>query len=235
MMVVSGAGYKALVTDIAAVCRRDFRLNMQISYGNYGQMLAQIKNTGMIQAVISSDNFFADYGVATSNVYPIGKGMLVLAWRQGLHLHEPQDIDHPEIRRLAIPQIQKALYGRAGMAFLRHSHLDKRVEDKLFVVSTVPQVTSYLVAGEVDAGFINLTDVLKVKDKIGGYMTIATGYPPIHIVAGALQGQSHGNEKSLSLFQQCMMSGKIREIARKHGLWTTMVYGQLWFMDNYGL
>lgn len=218
MMLVSGAGYKALVTDIIEVCKQDYDLNIQASYGNFGQILAQINRSGMIQAVISSDNFFTDHHVKVSETYPVGDGTLVLAWRKGLHLSGPQDISKPEIRRFAIPHTRKALYGRAGWQFLQHTHLIQAVENKLYVVSTVPQVTAYLVAGEVDAGFVNLTDIQKVQHRIGGYIKIKSGYKPIHIVSGVLKGQSERERESLILFRQCISSTTVKKIAHRHGL-----------------
>ena len=215
-MLVSGAGYKTLMTDVAAICKKDYGLEMQMSFGNFGQMLAQIQNTRLVQAVVSSDNFFTDYKVETSALYPIGEGTLVLAWRRGLNLSQAGDITRPEVRRLAIPHTKKALYGRAGMAFLQNNHLAEMVQNKLYVVSTVPRVTSYIVAGEVDAGFVNLTDIQKVKDKIGGYLPIRTGYPPIHIVTGILKGQTAG--KALALYRRCMNSVQVQQIASQHGL-----------------
>ncbi len=215
-MIASGAGYKALVADIADACGRDYDLNIQVSYGNFGQMLAQIQKTGRIQAVISSDDFFTDHHVQVSEMYPIGTGTLVLAWRKGLDLSQPHDILKSEVQRLAIPHTKKALYGRAGWHFLQSEHLDDAVKKKLYIVSTVPQVTAYLVAGEVDAGFVNLTDVQKVKDRIGGYIQIHSGYQPIHIVSGILKGQTE--LKGLSLFRQCLHSSKIKNIVRQHGL-----------------
>ncbi|MEI8632739.1 molybdate ABC transporter substrate-binding protein [Vibrio sp. PP-XX7] len=229
IMVTSGAGYRALVTDIAKHCQKDYGLNMRVSFGNFGYMLAQIKTTGMIEAAISSQDFFTDNGIDVADVYPIGQGTLVLAWRKGLHLSRPQDLLHSEIERIAIPHTQKALYGKAGLQYLQFAHLEQAVKDKLYVVSTVPQVTSYLLTGEVDAGFVNLTDIDRVKEKIGGYIPITQGYQPIEIVTGILSG--HKNEQNIARYKQCMTSKITQKIAS--AAWIVMSdFNQLLFDET---
>ncbi|CAG8999876.1 MAG: hypothetical protein CENE_01859 [Candidatus Celerinatantimonas neptuna] len=214
--ITSGAGYRQLVIDIAANCQKEDDLTINASYGNFGQMLAHIKMTGMIQAVISDQSFFSDNHVQASRYYPIGYGTLVLAWRKGLLLKSSQDLKRQDIKRIAIPNLKKALYGKAGKQYLQSSHLFSTIKPKLYVVATVPQVTSYLVTGEVDAGFTNLTDIQRVKNDIGGYLIIRHGYHPIKIVTGILKG--HDTSDAITRYQQCITSKTVKEIAKRHGL-----------------
>ncbi len=49
----------------------------------------------------------------------------------------------------------------------------------------MPQVVSYLIAGEADAGFINLTEAMANKERLGGYLVVPEDrYTEILIVAG---------------------------------------------------
>jgi molybdenum ABC transporter molybdate-binding protein len=64
-----------------------------------------------------------------------------------------------------------------------------KVSGKLTQVATVPQVMSYLLTGEADAGFVNLTEALANKDNLGGYIIVPEdAYKPIEIVAGTVTG-----------------------------------------------
>jgi len=84
------------------------------------------------------------------------------------------------------------------------------------VVATVPQVTTYVVTGEVDAGLTNLTDVMGLGDKIGGYLKVDQGlYAPISIGAGLLEGVK---KPEAAAFVAFVASPQGRELARKHGL-----------------
>ena len=71
---------------------------------------------------------------------------------------------------------------------MKSKGLFETLKPKLIEVASVPQVTSYLISGEVDAGFVNITDALGAGDKIGGYRVIEGGYAPIRIVAGVIKG-----------------------------------------------
>ena len=115
--------------------------------------------------------------------------VLVLAWRKGLSLESPKDLEKREFARVAMPDPKAAIYGRAASAFLESSGIGKKLGDRLAVVSTVPQVFSYLVSGEMDAGFVNRVMVLNGGQKLGGWLEIAEGYPPLRMVAAVVQGR----------------------------------------------
>ena len=85
------------------------------------------------------------------------------------------------------------------------------------MVATVPQVSAYLVSGEVDAGFINLTEALGVRERIGGYLEIDRAlYSPIRIVGGIVKGFEH--QESVEALATFLKSDEAREILGKHGL-----------------
>ncbi len=86
------------------------------------------------------------------------------------------------------------------------------------MVSTVPQVSAYLISGEVEAGFINLTDALYVKDRIGGYLTPdKTMYSPIRLVLGIMKGyEEKADTKRFVDFVKT--NPKVKEIIKKAGM-----------------
>ena len=116
-----------------------------------------------------------------------------------------------------MPDPKKAIYGRAGSEFLEKAGLTAAVKDKLLVVATVPQVTTYLLSGEVDAGFVNRTDVLDLGDKIGGYLEVDQSlYTPIVIGAGLLStAKNPDNAKAFTAF---LGSEKAKAVAKRHGM-----------------
>ena len=46
------------------------------------------------------------------------------------------------------------------MKYLHNTGLWTPLQKKLLIVGTVPQVSTYLLSGEVDVGFINLTEAM---------------------------------------------------------------------------
>jgi len=216
IVVASGAGFRKMVVDIAGTCEKDFGVKMNMSFGNLGQVIAQIKTTGLVQAVIGDTRFLTKAGTEFASKDLLGEGKLVLIWRKGLTLTSVDEITTNKVGRLAIPNINKAIYGVAGKEYLDSKGIRDAVNDKLHIVATVPQVTSYVITGEVDAGFSNLTDTLGSLDKIGGYIVIDEGYKKIDIITGVIKG--YESTDAAKRYLQCINSDQVKKIAKKHGL-----------------
>ncbi|MEA4858005.1 MAG: molybdate ABC transporter substrate-binding protein [Solidesulfovibrio sp.] len=217
LLVAAGAGYKKLVTDLAAAFEKGSGVKTELSFGNMGQVTTQAKAGGVIDVVVGEKGFLEAAGLSFAGTAPIGRGILVVAWPKGKTLAAPADIAKPEVKRLAMPDPQKAIYGKAAAEYLEKSGLAKAVADKLLVVATVPQVTTYVVSGEVDAGFINRTDVTGLGERIGGFLEVDPAlYAPIEIVAGSLAGAPHA--AAAGKFAAFLATDEAKAIAVKNGM-----------------
>jgi len=126
------------------------------------------------------------------------------------------DLTKPEVKRVAMPDAAKAIYGIAGQEALAKAGLADALKAKLLIVATVPQVMTYVVTGEVDAGLANLTDTLGQAGQIGGYFVVDQAlYSPISIGAGVLAGQQ---TPEAAAFLGFLTSPQGKDLARKHGL-----------------
>lgn len=217
LLVAAGAGYKKLVDEAATAYEAKTGRKVELLYGNMGQILGQVKGGGGIDIVCGDKNYLSTSGVDFDSYVEIGRGHLVVAFAKDVTLAAPQDIIKPEIKKLAMPDPAKAIYGKAATEYLEKSGQAEKVKDKLLVVGTVPQVTAYLVSGEVDAGFINVTDAKGVADKIGGMLPVDQSmYSPIRIVAGILKETRDKPEvKDFSAF---LASEDAKKLAAAHGL-----------------
>lgn len=217
LVVAAGAGYKKLVTDLATAFEKESGIKPELSFGNMGQMTTQAKAGGVIDVIVGEKGFLEGAGLSFSGIAPIGKGILVVAWPKGKKFAAASDVAKPEVKRVAMPDPEKAIYGKAASQFLEKSGLAKKVADKLLVVATVPQVTTYILSGEVDAGFVNRTDVMGLGDKIGGFLEVdPSQYAPIEIVAGNLAGAP--NAATAKKFAAFLASKPAKDIAAAHGM-----------------
>ncbi len=217
LVVAAGAGYKKLVTDLAEAFEKQGGVKPELSFGNMGQVTTQAKAGGVIDVIVGEKGFLDGAGLNFDGVAPIGKGILVVAWPKGKKLAAPADVAKPEVKRLAMPDPQKAIYGKAASQYLEKSGLAKAVADKLLVVATVPQVTTYILSGEVDAGFVNRTDVMGLGDAIGGFLEVdPSQYAPIEIVAVSMTGAPHAD--AAKKFAAFLATPPARAIAEKHGM-----------------
>lgn len=216
LTVASGAGYKRLVTELAVAYEAKTGHKTDLVFGNMGQVIAQAKASGKIQMIIGELSFLKQSGVPLASFTELGKGTLVVVWPKGRSFSVLSDLAKPEVKRLAIPDAAKAIYGVAGKEALTKAGLLNILADKLLIVATVPQVMTYVVTGEVDAGLANLTDTIGQAGQIGGYFVVDQAlYSPICIGAGTLAGQQ---PPETAAFIGFITSPQGMAIARKHGL-----------------
>lgn len=217
VLVAGGAGYKRPIEEIANGFEAKSKVKVERVYGNMGQVLAQVKAGNKVAIVFGEQVVLEAAGqVSFSKFLPLGSGRLVLAWPKGKTIKAPSDIATDGFARIGLPDTKQAIFGKAAIEFLQHSGLYGSVEKRLLVVATVPQVSAYLVSGEVDAGFINLTEAQVIRDKIGGFVEIpATEYSPIHISAGLVSGQDSPAVKALTEYLQTPAA---QEVFKRYGL-----------------
>jgi molybdate transport system substrate-binding protein len=217
LTIAAGAGYRRPVDELSRRFQADTGIKVDLVFGNMGQVTGQIRAGAPVDLVLGDQTFLKKFKSLYSAITTIGKGRLVLAYPRGMSLRSPRDLAQPRIKRLAMPDQAKAIYGKAGQEFLTRSGLAAAVRDKLLIVGTVPQVSAYLLSGEVDAGLLNLTDALAIKNRIGGYLEIAPQlYDPIKIVVGLLTKAPQAEQAQR--FLQFLASPGARKILESHGL-----------------
>jgi molybdate transport system substrate-binding protein len=217
LTVAAGAGYKKMVTELSKAFAGAQGIEVDQIYGNMGQTIAQAKNSGLVDCVIGDKRFLESSGLEIAAMHEVGRGRLVAAFAKGVELKDPLDIVREDITRVSHPDPKKGIYGRAADEFLHNAGIYEEVEDKLLVVATVPQVSSYVLSKEVDVGFINLTDALGIEDRIGGTLPVDRKYySPIVIVAGALA--SAPNSRALEAFAGFLATEEATKIVARHGL-----------------
>ncbi|MDD3344318.1 MAG: molybdate ABC transporter substrate-binding protein [Sulfurospirillaceae bacterium] len=216
LKIAAGAGYKKPLMDVLKVYEQTHP-KVEAMFGNMGQVFAQAKQ-GEVALLIGDKKFLEKQtGVVFTHYQTIGHGKAVMAYAKGVKLSKIEDLSLGNITKMAMPDAKKAIYGIAGMEFLNNSKLYDAIKDKLMVVSTVPQVTTYVITHEVDVGIINLTAALDAKDQIGGYMEIPVSlYTPIEIVAGSLESCS--KQQECQDFVTFLSSESAKEIFHRYGL-----------------
>jgi len=214
--IASGAGYKAPVMEVISQFEKETPHKVYALFGNMKQVSAQAAD-GEIALVLGDKKYlFQKSGLAFRNFVDVGEGKPVLAYPKNRPLAKLEDIASHKVQRLVMPQPKKTIYGIAADEILENSALKEIVSQKIYEVATAPQAATYILTGEVDAGFINLTAALANKDKIGGYIRIDPKfYTPIIISVGELEPC---NNEACSEFLIFLQGQKARKIFEKYGL-----------------
>lgn len=217
LTVAAGAGYKRPLMEIAALYEKQTGNHIDAVFGNMQQIFSQAETSGKVSVVFGEKSFLNRSTLSFSSFQPVGKGTLVLAWRKGLELKRLEDIRKKEVRRLGIPDPEKAIYGHAAAEFLKKSGFSRKTEQKLMTFSTVPQVSAYLVSGEIDGGFINITDAIGIREKIGGMLPVPRNhYSPIEIQAAVVNGFE--KEREVTDFLRFLKQGESLAVLRLYGI-----------------
>lgn len=215
LLIASGAGYKAVVEPLAEAYTKRTGVPVERIYGNMAQILGQALNSGKVDVLVGEVSLLQSASLSLGERIDMGQGRLVLAWPKG----KPAvtDLSATSVRRIALADTTKAIYGRAASQYLEKSGQYEAIKDKLLVVGTVPQVFTYLASGDVDAGFLNLTQAVTVKNQLGGYSEIdADLYEPITIACFALTTST--NLDAVQGFQRFLGTDEARAIMVAHGL-----------------
>ena len=216
LVVVAGAGYKRPVLDLIERYRATTGQNVVGGFGNMQQIAAQAQASSEVGLMLGDEAHLRDLPFIAS-LTPLGVGKLVLAWPKGkAALATDADLLVAGVGRIACPDAQKAIYGIAATEWMKNKGLFEMLKPKLIEMATLPQVTSYLISGEVDDGFVNNTDAMGAGDKIGGYRVIESGYAPIRIVAGVIKGYE-GNPQ-VKGFLTFMGSPEAAAILKSYGI-----------------
>lgn len=218
LVVAAGAGYRKMVDALAASYETHAGPSVDRLYGNMAQTLAQAKSGGVVDLVIGARYFLDKSGMAFASRNLLGHGHLVVASAKGVKVFASvDDLLDPAVKRIALPDEKRAIYGRAAVQYLKSTGLYERLKDKLVMVATVPQVASYVVAGEVDMGFINGTHALAVEAKIGGWSRAEQEhYEPIEIMAAVTPDAPHPDK--VRAFLEYLGTDRAKAIIRAHGL-----------------
>lgn len=219
LVIAAGAGYKKPVTEILNSFKAETGTQVDAIFGNLQMVATQAKESGEVACIIGDKKFLEQLkaSITFTDYVPLGKGILVLAYRKGISITKLEDILSDKVKSLFMPQDGKAIYGIAGRETLESLGYMNKVSGKLTQVATVPQVATYLMTGEADAGFINLTEALANKDKIGGYIVVPEKYyKSIEIVAGTVSGFE---KSALTVkFLNYLKSAKTKSIVKANGL-----------------
>ena len=216
LLLAAGAGYRKPVLELAQRFEQERGVRVEASFGNMRQVQTQAEQNPEVALLIGDEAFLQPMGLFERYV-PLGEGRLVLVAARGVPLAGIQDLKDVRFRRVAVPNRAQAVYGRAAYTCLQREGLDGVLGERLMEVATVPQVGTYVATGEVDAGFVNATEALALKDRAGAAVTLPVAcHDPIRISVGVVRGR--GDAPAAQAFLDFVAGPSARAVLQRHGL-----------------
>jgi molybdate transport system substrate-binding protein len=131
---------------------------------------------------------------------------------------DPQVIALPDLTKEIVQHIgvgaEAVPVGRYTKEFLEKEGMWNFLVPKYVYGQNVRQVLDYVARGEVEAGFVYLTDALLFKDKVRVVLEATTQTPIVYPIAVVKGG---GNEKGGHQFVAFVRSEKAQAILQKYG------------------
>lgn len=216
LLLAAGAGYRKPVLELLQAFSQATGIRAEASFGNMKQIETQARQNPEI-AVLIGDRAFVEPMQLAERYITLGQGQLVLVALRGQRLESVQDLARPEFKRIAIADRSKAVYGNAARICLERLGLVQTLGDRLVEVATVPQVSAYVTTGEVDAGFVNKTEALALKDRVGASVPVAAScHPPIELSLAVLKGRA--SSPQLQALLDFIATPQARRVLERHGL-----------------
>ena len=214
----SGAGYKKPILKILELYnKKNSQVKIDPIFGNLEMVITQSKQTNDLAFIVGDKGYFKNSSLEFSKNIPLGKGIMVLAYPKKKKITKFEDILGDDIKRIGIPDTKNAIYGIAGKQYLTKLNYFDKVAGKLMEVKTVPQVVSYLVAGELDAGFINLTEAIAMEDKLGGWINLEqSNYEEIEIVCAVIK--TFEENAVVKKFLDFLRTKEVKVVLKEYGL-----------------
>ena len=216
LLLAAGAGYRKPVLELLQNFSQASGIHAEASFGHMKQIETQAQQNGDI-AFLIGDRVFLEPMQLAERYLPLGQGRLVLVVARGQSIASLQELQEPRFRRSALPERVRAVYGKAAATCLQRLGLEQLLADRLLEVATVPQVSTYVATGEVDAGFVNLTEALALQGRAGTSLEApASCYDPIELSVGVLKGR--GDSAAARAFVEYLATPAARSVLERHGL-----------------
>lgn len=220
LFLSAAAGYKKPIMEITGNFEKSTGIDVQIAFGNINTAMAQAYRSGDICCVIGDERFMksSPHEVSFSAYHAMGNGTLCLAWRKRIQLDSVESLfSSDEVQTIVMPDSKKAIYGIAASEYLDNTNYRALLIDKLLEASSVPQTLMYLLTGEADAGFINLTESLANAHKLGGYIEL-----PLNLYGGLIMSagvvEEYAEKKELKQFLEHLETPGSKAILLKYGI-----------------
>jgi molybdate transport system substrate-binding protein len=169
------------------------------NFGASGQLLQQISRGAPVDVFASADTETMDRAdqqrliAGSSRVnFAANKLVLVLPGDSNLNISTLEELTDPQVQRIALGIPETVPVGRYAKGALERAGLWDGLKPKFIYTQNVRQSLDYVFRGEVDAGFVYLTDAAISPVKLRIAMEVPVERPILYPIA-AVKGWGNQN------------------------------------------
>ena len=191
------------------------------NFASSGQLLQQISRGAPVDVFASADQETMDKA-ASQNLIVGGtranfvgnKLVLAVPAKSSLDIATLESLAAAGVKRIAVSNPESVPVGRYSKQALEAAKLWDQLKDKYITTTNVRQNLDYTARGEVDVGFVYITDALLMPDRVKVAFEVPLATVILYPIA-AVKG--NGNEQGAREFIAYVKSEPAQKILRKYG------------------
>lgn len=179
--------------ELGTLFEQQTGIQVEYNFGATGQLLQQIQSGATVDIFAAADEASVDKleesgdTIAdTKQVYAVGRLALWTHADSPLEFKAIEDINRPEVAKIAIVNPDIAPYGVAAREAMQSAGLWQAVQDKLVFGENVSQTLQYAESGNVDVAFVPLA--LSIQSKGKWVLLPASLHKPVRQALAVVKG-----------------------------------------------
>ncbi len=210
VLIGAAGGYKKPLTQIMANAKKA-GIEVNAVFGHPKQMV-QSASAGDLGLIVGDlDVLEKQKSVKIVKFTELGDGVLVFVSNKKI-----ADLSEISNLKISYPQPPKTIYGKCASEFLKNSNLKPK---ETLEVASVPQVSTYVRSGDVDGGFVNITEAIAQRDN-GGFATQIIVDKTKYTVPKIVSARTAACEKNADCmkFDEFLKNEQSKKILKDYGL-----------------
>lgn len=175
VVVAAAADMQPVFEAVGPAFEKQTGIHLKLSYASSSELSQQMQHGAPFDIFFSADYFFAEQVVAaslteTKSPQPYARGVLVLWAPKGFPVH-PLSVDvlsRKDIGKVAIANPERAPYGRAAVAALKHMNFWTSLQPKIVQAESVGQAAQFALTGNAQVAVISQTLAVSPKFREAG-------------------------------------------------------------------
>jgi molybdate transport system substrate-binding protein len=170
-------------------------IDLEITYGASGSLLAQLRQGAPFDLFLSADETYPGQLIKkrlASDRFEFGQGRLIL-WtppdsKIAIGKTGMQGLLSPAVRKIAIANPAHAPYGVAAISALKHFGLYQKVQPQLVFGEDIAQATHFVESGSAQVGIVSYSLVASRPKRKGHYWLIpSSAHAPLKLTGVILK------------------------------------------------
>jgi molybdate transport system substrate-binding protein len=221
--VSAAASLTEAFTDIASQFEKENNgTNVSLNFASSGNLRKQIEGGAPVDVFASADetqmNILANKSLIDNSSredFAINSLVLIVPAKSTLNITRIQDLTDPKVQKIGIGNPDTVPVGNYTRTALTEANVWSQLENKTVLAEDVKQVLTYVERGEVDAGFVYITDAKTAKPGTIKVVTNVSVSTPVTYPIAVVSSSEH--KEKAQKFLDFVTGKEGQEILKRYG------------------